>query len=214
MPRWKPEPVWEGRDVFIIGGGDSLRVNMIENKFNWDLLHSECTIGCNDAYSLGVNVCKVCIFGDYKWFLKHERLLELYQGTVFTNCSQLQKSRISWVWLLERYHDGVHVDGLGWNDNTGASAVNLALLLGASRVFLLGFDMKLSKDGQNNWHPNNIDKPNKDSFPKFLEGFRKVQKSMNIKFPDVKVFNITDDSDLDLYPKLPVEDFWRERKSA
>ena len=62
MPLWKPEKVWDDLDAFIIGGGHSLK------SFNWDLLKSEMTIGCNMAYSLGQEICKIFIFGDNKWF--------------------------------------------------------------------------------------------------------------------------------------------------
>jgi len=47
-------------------------------------------------------------------------------------------------------------DELCWGKNSGAAAVNLALLLGASKIVLLGFDMKVDmengKHEGHNWH--------------------------------------------------------------
>ena len=53
MPIWIPQEKWKDEDVFIIGGGDSLRT------FNFDVLKDELTIGCNTAFSLGSDICKI-----------------------------------------------------------------------------------------------------------------------------------------------------------
>lgn len=37
--------------------------------------------------------------------------------------------------------------------NSGYQAVNLAVLLGAARILLLGYDMGLAPDGRKHWHP-------------------------------------------------------------
>ncbi len=208
MPFWKPKQVWLNQDVFIIGGGNSLKL------FDWNLLKSELTIGCNDAYKHGSEITKLCIFGDLKWFNVHKQELLKYEGVLFTNAPSLCQKNLDWVWTMDRNPKGLHKDALGWNGNTGAAAINLALLLGAKRVFLLGFDMHLSKGGKSNWHDNNIDKPDAEIYPKFLEGFDKLYVDLPKKFPEAKIFNVTDNSSLELFPKLEVEKFWKDRKTA
>lgn len=207
MPKWIPEKVWNHQDVFIIGGGNSLE------HFDWNLLRDKNTIGCNDAFKRGHKICKICILGDPLWFQSFKRELVRYKGIVFTNSSQLQKTNLPWLWTMPRKFYGLYKDALGWNSNTGAVAVNLALLLGAKRIFLLGFDMHLSKDGKSNWHQNRIDKPNERIYSKFLEGFKKLAIDLKEKFPDVEVINITDDSSLNLFPKIGVNEFWKVRKA-
>jgi len=207
MPHWIPEAKWEGEDVFIIGGGDSLR----EQDFDWSLLEDELTIGCNSAFTLGEKICKICIFGDPKWFRKYQRELQSYKGILFTNASQLRNTRLSWLWTMPRKGKGLSVLALGWNKNTGAAAVNLALILGAQRIFLLGFDMHLSKDGRSNWHNNLVNKPNKAVYEKFIEGFTRVSIDLKKLFPGREVINVTDNSDLDVFPKIGREQFWKER---
>jgi len=207
MPRWTPEAKWQGQDAFIIGGGHSLE------SFDFNLLKPEgiLTIGCNDAYLRGSDICNICFFADNKWWKEHKVQLEQFKGAVFTNCPQLQKNTTSWLWIMGRHDRGLSLTALGWNHNTGAGAVNLALLLGAKRIFLLGFDMHLSRNGRSNWHNNNLDKPNKKIYLRFLKGFERLKKDLPEKFPGREIINITDDSSLNIFPKIAVKKFWNER---
>ncbi len=205
MPRWTPEAKWQDQDVFIIGGGHSLE------PFDFNLLKPELTIGCNTAYQYGIEICKICFFGDSKWWKEHKERLEQFKGAVFTNVPQLQKDTTPWLWIMGREQRGLSHTALGWNNNTGAGAVNLALLLGAKKVFLLGFDMHLSKNGKPNWHNQLLDKPNKNVYLKFIKGFGRLAKDLPEKFPGSEIFNVTDDSSLNLFPKIGVKKFWDER---
>ena len=206
MPHWIPEAKWKDEDVFIIGGGNSLK------DFDWKLLEGENTIGCNSAFVLGEKICKICIFGDPKWFRKFQNELQTYKGVLFTNASQLRNTRLRWLWTMPRKATGLGTTSLGWNSNTGAAAVNLALILGAKRVFLLGFDMHLSKDGKSNWHDKLLRKQKKAVYRKFIEAFTKVSMDLKTVFPGREIINVTDDSDLDVFPKVGCEKFWKERR--
>ncbi len=206
MPKWIPVSEWTGKDVYVIGGGTSLK------GFNWNLLKGKLTIGCNAAFFLGQEVCNICIFGDAKFFQKYKRDLSSYKGVVVTNCSQLQKNSTPWLWTMPRQAVGLHKDALGWNANTGASAINLALILGAKRVFLLGFDMKLSVNGKNNWHTKGLDKPNAGICERMNSSFRHVYRDWHKKFSDREIINVTDDSALSGFPKIGVNEFWKDLK--
>jgi len=207
MPKWQPETVWKDADVYVIGGGNSLK------EFDWSLLKDKHTIGCNDAYQLGAEICRICVFGDAKWFYEHKDNLQKYQGTIFTNDTTVSGYDLDYIWHLPRQNYGLGCETLAWNNNTGALAINLALLLGAKRVFLLGFDFKLSKDGQANWHPNNLDKPDSGIYNnKFLSGFMRLKNDL-FKFPDSQIFNITNDSNLKIFPIINADLFWNERNS-
>lgn len=202
MPKWTPKKVWNGQDVFIIGGGRSLEY------FDWTLLKGRRTVGCNDAFQKGVDICKVCVFGDMKWFrIWRDRLLS-YRGTIFTNLPKLYKSDLPWLWTTPRITSGLSISSITWNFSTGSAAISLALLLGARRVYLLGFDMKLL-DGKNNWHKNRLDKPNPEVFEKFIRGMKAVNADLH-KFPGSEIFNITNDSDLNVFPKISCNDFWKK----
>jgi hypothetical protein len=204
MPIWTPEKVWSDRDVFIIGGGKSLK------HFDWSCLIPECTIGCNDAYKHGVDITKICYFGDVKFFKYYKEELSVFEGTCFTDAPSLYKNREKWLWILQRYTI-ISEKALGWFSSTGSGAVSLAILLGAKRIFLLGFDMCLAEDGESNWHPNMLDSPDAGIFKKFLEGFKRMKVELKEKHPDLEVINITDRSDLNEFPKVGVKEFWKNR---
>jgi hypothetical protein len=208
LPLWTPEELWKGRSVFVIGGGPSLR------SFNWSLLRDELTIGCNAAYRLGLDICKLCLFNDLKFWHVHREALLAYKGPVVTCAPTLLHSEISWLRTMRRQPVGLHVDALGWNKNTGAAALNLALILGAASVYLLGFDMKMSQDQKKNWHPYESKNTNNHTYQGFVQSFRHVVRDWEKKFPDREIVNVNDDSDLKGFPTVPVQEFFHQYKKA
>lgn len=219
MPEWKPTPIWDGQDVFIIGGGTSLR------DFDWPRLHDENTIGCNNAFRLGPKVCKVCIFVDRKFILEvnkrprfgfyHE--LEQYGQTnlVVTNDTQLKNYSMDKPWLkwMPRKPKGLFHDALGYNANCCGAAINLALLMGAKTIYLLGIDMHLGPDKKPNWHNHVIDKASEEVYIRMLATFGYVLKDLSTKFSGCKIYNINKDSNLKLFPILDPDIFWANRLS-
>jgi len=201
-----PKPVWQGMDVYIIGGGNSLK------SFDWNLLENLKTIGCNDAYQLGANICKVCLFGDTKWWLAHAEKLKSYRGVVY-GIAPLNVEYPDYVQCIKRYASGLETKGLGWNGNTGFAAVNLAILMGAARIYLLGFDMK-QVGGEGNWHPNNLDNNNQEIYNKFLGWEKFLHKAWKKDYAHIEIYNVTDDSDLKLFPKISANKFWQKRLIA
>src|SRR5574343_1711355 len=153
--KWTPRAWWSGLDAFVIGGGRSLR------NFDWSRLRGRPTVGCNDAFARGPSMCSVCVFGDLRWYQHHFKRLEQFPNPIITNQPSLHVGSPDWVLTMAREREGLHRGALGWGGNTGCIAVNVALLLGAERVFLLGFDMKLNGK-QSNWHEQNIGHPNAD----------------------------------------------------
>jgi len=203
--------------VFIIGGGTSLR------GFDWSLLYDEKTIGCNQAFRLGEDVCDICVFGDYKFLFKgrgqpyHRNYdaLAQFKNPVVTNVSQLQNNTdIPWLKIMPKVNAGLSKDGLGWNCNTGSVAINLALILGAKTVFLLGFDMHLDKKtGKPNWHDEPlIDKPKETIYDRMIRNFALVKQQLPKVFPSSAVVNVNDDSRLNVFPKVSATGFWNERR--
>ena len=214
MPRWTPEETWAGKDVYIIGGGPSLR------GFDWTPLRTECTIGCNTAFTLGAQVCKICFFGDSKWFKWKNTQAELAQyssqgGVVFTSAPSLQTTKLPWLWVMSRESKGLHEKALGWNGNTGASAINLALILGAKRVLLMGFDMGLSKENQSNWHTRIVDRNQirPEVYRIFQNDFKYVVGDWKKKFADREIVNLTKMSGLPstMFPWVDPDVFWSEK---
>lgn len=195
---------WNGEDAYIIGGGSSL------HNFNWELLKSYNTIGCNDAYKHGSEICKICVFGDFSWWGKHKERLEKYNGIVVTNTEALAIDKPAWVNFFPREPKGLFRNALGWNGNTGAVALNLAIILGAKRIYLLGFDMGIVR-GKTNWH-NEVIHPDAvlpSSYQMFLDKWKYVLEDLKNKFPNREVVNVNDNSKLFGVPTIGTKTFWK-----
>ena len=207
MSAWEPEERWKGQDCFVIGGGSSLR------EFDWTRLYAENTIGCNDAFKHGVDVCKVCVFGDRGWWDAYEEDLAKYNGLVVTNIGKCAAGAPTWVKYMEREPFGFHRNALGWNGHTGSVAINLAFLFGVKRIFLLGFDMGRGEHDKSNWH-DDILHPSAvlpESYELFLSRWDEALKSWHEDFSDVEIYNVTDRSALYGIPQLRTKIFWERR---
>jgi len=189
-----PTGLWSGEDVWIIGGGPSLK------DFDFSLLEEVKTIGINGAFALGPVVCDCIIFGDTKFYAKYLDDLRRFAGFVYTNAPLLFECDAKNIRLLPRMEKGLHSNALGWNMNTGASAINLAIILGARRIFLLGFDMRLSPTRETNWHELGLDNGKDEVYDRFLRGFADVKRDWKAKFSEVEIANVNDDTDLKVFP--------------
>lgn len=205
MPHWDPGKIWEGEDSYVIGGGFSLE------SFDWDLIRDRNVIGCNGSYIHGAHVVKIVVFGDILWWEKvGKRGLEEFGGVVIACSSKLRSPPAPWIFTMGRGGAGLHTDRLGWNGNTGSLAVNLALILGAKRVFLLGFDMKLGKDKDGvvraNYHHLRYEPPKAIVYTRFIRGFGRLAHALPTVFPGCEIWNVTDDSAMDVFPKVSLQE--------
>ena len=212
---WTIPELWPGESVLVIGGGHSLV------GFDWGPLKNFNVIGCNDAYLLGDWV-DVVLSGDPDWLRCHCKRQEY---------RDFKGLRVSLAPILSNDEDPDnpfppagdegrthHVrriskgcsegrNELGWHENTGAAAICLAVKMGASQVFLYGFDMKLhydekNKEWRNNWHQNNLDGPDPDVFVKHIGGHETVKAYMDKHHPKVGIYNCGPDSFLLTWPML------------
>lgn len=87
--------------------------------------------------------------------------------------------------------------------NGGYQALNLAVLLGATRILLLGYDMGVDAKGRQHWH---ADHPNKMRSPyqTFLQGFPTLVEPL--KKAGIEVVNCTLESRLKCWPKMSIQD--------
>lgn len=193
---WTPDKEWDEEDAYVVGGGPSLR------NFDWSLLHGKNAIGCNSAYILGAAVVPIVVFGDHEWWDKigHEGTAR-YGGRV-VGAVRYKLRPCPWLLTMERQEFGLGTSWLGWNGNSGSLAVNLALILGARRVFLLGFDMRLGGEGRANWHDLRYQSVGGDVYGRFIQGFGRVAKALPQVFPRRSVVNLTDSSDLPHFEKV------------
>lgn len=198
---WTPTREWEGEDAFLIGGGPSLK------NFDFSLLEGKNVIGCNDAYHLGPHIVSICAFGDQKWWQRNKWDLEKFPNRVVTNSPTLMPYKLpSNFKKMIRIQNGFSHggDSLGWNYSTGALAINLATLLGAKRVFLLGYDLGV-QGAVHHWHDHNPEPIKEAVFRRFIGGFQTVKQALP---KETEVINVTDGtSNLKLFPMMDFPKF-------
>ena len=187
--------LWPGSTVVCIGGGPSLTREDVEFCRG-----RAPVIAIKDAQRLAP-WAEVLYSGDDKWW-KWYRGAPEFSGLKFG----LEPTRTPWpgVEILDITGDtGIEQapTGLRTGSNSGYQAVNLAIHLGATRVLLLGYDMKPT-NGRDHWfgsHPYGATPPYQlflDRFPTMVEPLKEL---------GVEVLNVTRDSALDVFPRAALE---------
>jgi hypothetical protein len=201
---WKPSPVWQGQAAYLIGGGSSLQ------GFDFSLLRGRACVGANHAFELGGDIVPYTVFADADWFHKVQyEIKEKYTGKMVSLAPAINDSNYPWIHKMQRQKERLGFDDtLGWNYSSGAIAMNLALSLGAGQLYLLGYDLAASPKGKTHWHARYAGASNPDTFARFNKGFKAVKDGMAARYPDVRVYNVTDgQSNLKLWPRISFASF-------
>ena len=200
------EPIFEGQELFIIGGGPSL-TNIDLDRF----LSDKNVLGINDGYLY--DCCDFCYFGDTVWWHHHKDELFKRNIPVYTT-SKVDEPKIN--------HLGTKPNGLsecksllGWNHNSGMAGINLGIHFGAKRIFLLGYDMGFGKEGESNWHPN-IRRVNSNSYKVMLRNEKRINIDWKQKFNHVDIINVEMPgytSNLKIFPKINFNEIFEVDKN-
>ena len=203
---WIIPKIWEGETVFIIGGGPSLK--------DMDLapLQYQRTIGTNQAFR-DFPWVSVLYFGDCGFYSLVYKALNKWKGLKVTSCARVPEQGKGWPHIrrvgrskpfgLETTKQGF----IAWNGNTGASAINIAFWLGASRVVLLGFDMRPDNDNSSihNWH-NYYPKrhPKFNPYDLHMKGWPMISK--DAAKAGLEIINATPNSAITQFKYIPLGD--------
>lgn len=136
---WTVPRVWEGQDAYLIGGGPSVA------KFDLTKVKGRNCIAINTSYKVAP-WAQFLYFADHRWaaWWRHE-LVQLKKMICVTTATShrfqfsvryLKRDREN---LLTRSQE--NLCGI----DSGMHAVQLAYLLGAKRIFLIGYDMTFEK---------------------------------------------------------------------
>jgi len=164
--------IWEGETVVILGGGPSLTrqdVDYCKGKAK--------VVAVNNAYLLApwADLLYAC---DFDWWALHHIRTNAFSGQKWT-CSKDASDKYGLNLIGYNYASSVsftpgliHLGGTnGPGGNSGFQALNLAVLFGAKRILLLGFDMG-TQPHKTHWHdghPGLLDKAS--NYAEFIAAF-------------------------------------------
>lgn len=226
--RWSQVlPAWKSMTVAILAGGPSLtreQFAMVRSGREADRLR---VIAINDAYLLAP-WADVHYAADAKWHKWHtdgiaKPLLGLRAEDVRVRWASFGGQRCTIQPTEPHVPKSVHVLrnrdhpnlGVGLSldpkflvtgSHGGFQCLNLAILAGASRVLLLGYDARLSDAGAAHWHgehPVAGGSPAASTHQAFRNAFIKSQDA--IKATGVEVLNCSPISTIDTFPKVNLD---------
>lgn len=210
---------WKGRRAFVVGSGPSLR------GFDRSVLNAEMTIGCNEEYRWGpsISLCqdprffagdgmpgRTPVKDDPAWF-RGSSLPVYFHGhhdvpmpevnhdeICLARTAHSRETPFAWGSSLEC--------GLYYGANVGMTAINLAEILGADPIYLLGFDAKAQGERTHchDAYPKEwtLDKEvdRKHVYGRWIAEFRNIAPKIK-----PRVVNLNPDSAIDAFPKARME---------
>lgn len=189
----KISKIWQGDTVLCIASGPSLDTDDIEYA------RGKCrVIAINNNYELApwADILYAC---DLYWWDTYKATD--FQGIKYTqDKAAAQKYNLNYIKSETGHGLSSAADKIHTGSNSGAQAINLAYLLGAKRILLTGYDMKIAKSGATHWfgsHPNNTVSP----YAKFIQSFEQIAKQ-NL----VEIINCTRDTALNCFPKMKIQE--------
>ena len=220
--------MWEGCDVWIIGGGPSLTKQfgipdeVVKSVLSgtsplsvyspyMQAIHDKHVIGINVAFLLGDWVDMV-FFGDNGFMNQYLERIAAFKGLKVT-CHE-NGAKHNWIKYLAKDSKGRGISEnprmVCWNNNSGAAAISVAANAGAKRIILLGFDMKLDEKNYQHWHNmygkgNAVDQNRlkKLPFARHLRGFAAIAADANKR--GIEIINCSPESKITEFPKITLK---------
>lgn len=193
------EPWWDDRDVFIIGGGASLKGRKI------DILHEKgLVLGTNRAAEFAT--CHATLTLDHSFIRNRANLLKQWAN----GDGQEVYAVVGSTWLdtvpaipgvtyLQRVQGFGVGDNLGQivnGCNSGYGALCLAVLKRARRIWMLGFDLNAGNDHWHDGYTWGSDR-SKIYFSRWAERFDEIRQDLPA---GVEVFNCNPKSAIVAFP--------------
>ena len=201
------ERAWEGMTAVVIGGGPSLSLKQVRHVAK-ARLHDRCrVIAVNDACFLSWGWADWLHACDAKWWLWHPEAA-LFPGTKTTmEKEELTKASAGFEEVLPIRNAGIEgfeedPSAVKNGRNGGYQALHLAAHAGASRVILLGIDMKAAP-GKQQWfgmHPNLV---GVDYETAMLPYWNSIVEPLKLR--GISVLNCSPASALKCFPEAEVE---------
>ena len=200
-PYWHVKREWKNEIVVILGGGPSAVAA------SHSFLASFRVITINDSFRL-YPAADILYFCDLCWWEKRQQeVWNNFQGerlvTLENDIPGVLRLRNTGSVDLE-----TEPDGLRHGSNSGYQAINLAFHMGARRIVLVGFDMRIVAETAH-WNTDHVMQQNEAGFALTLRQVM-LPKFETLRTPleaaGVEVFNATPNSALTVWPYVPLRE--------
>jgi hypothetical protein len=213
--RWKAQPIWNNRTVYIVGGGPSVAgVDLCLGGLN-EVLQKKKVIAVNNSYQV-VPDADICFWSDMKWWNWHWKKVigkerdEYEFSGLFVTCNRHQRfiDNQKVLAIGRNTGNGISTDPrcVKWNKCSGGAAISLAYLLGSRKIVLIGYDMQfVQSNGKRlkNFHNDHKEKVRGGGpFKRHMPPFHQIRKDANRL--NVEIINTTIDSALNYFTKKPL----------
>jgi hypothetical protein len=205
--------MWSGSPCLIVGGGPSLR------GFDWERLavFYRCVIATNRAGRFAGGLASVWLGMDRTFWKSVDGRKPSDGLRVWVDIDDKWPDAIDWGLPCAAPKDVPNrhsayawgktlAEGVGCGGHSGFAALNLADVLGADPIYLLGFDLRGENGKTANWHDGYThSKPaNESVYDRYLESFRWASERVRGKVVVLEVEK--GDSRLDCFPKALARD--------
>lgn len=196
---WPPVPrLYDGETVVIAASGPSLDQDQVDRVRGQRLI----VINTTSELAPWADMLYAC---DAKWWDAHEG------APGFRGLKVTQDEQAAQKWGLKRvplvYGAGLSLEPerIHGGGNGGYQALNLAVLLGARRIILLGYDMQHS-GSRIHWHgrhPDGMNNPRESTIRAWTENFRSTVP--DLERAGVEVINASRETALDCFPRASLD---------
>lgn len=206
-PRPYHRPAWSTRPAVVIASGPSLsdeQLQLVEEQHLQERMH---VIAVNNTIQRAP-WADVCYFGDYTAIKHYLPKLRPLTCAEWVTTDRAAAERWKLTHLKSATPNGMTLQRVHLNGNSGAQALNVAVAFGALRIVLLGFDMQRDKDGRAHWfgqHPGHL--TTVQLFPEWRHKFEAIAR--DARGLGVHIVNATPGSALQCFPHVPLEEAMR-----
>lgn len=199
---------WSGQRCFILGGGPSLK------GFDFTRLEGERTIAVNRAFQFWpkADILFSMDYNFYSWLRQdrieggaREQFLNFAGLKIWADAGNLQYGPgIFYIRRVNRLGSSLYGwpanfnSGIFSGNNSGYGALQIAILLGARPIYLLGYDMKGA-----NFHGGYPSKSPTTATGSFIFGFDKLAPEAARR--GIEIFNCNPDSALRCFPFADID---------
>lgn len=197
-------PAWSTRPAVVIASGPSLSDEQLAHV---ERAHAEgrCHVIVVNNTAERAPWADIVYMGDFVCLRHYLPILKPKTAGEWVTQCKAGAERWKLTHVKPCSNKGITLANIHMNGNSGAQAFNLAAAFGATRILLLGFDMKKAKDGRDHWfgqHPKPMVQT--QLYPDWLEKFIHIAK--DAKALGLDVVNCTPDSALQLFPMAPISE--------